>query len=104
MGTHMQTHPKKLLVIIGESALEKFLVRDVKQFGAHGYTIADVRGGGTRGAREAAWEGDRSIRMEVICDEAVAQKIAEHALSVYAVNFSLSLYFGDVAVIRGEKF
>lgn len=100
----MQTHPKKLLVIIGESALEKFLVRDIKQFGAHGYTIADVRGGGTHGTREAAWEGDRSIRMEVICDEAVAKKIAEHVLSVYAVNFSLSLYFGDVTVIRGDKF
>jgi nitrogen regulatory protein P-II 2 len=100
----MQTHPKKLLVIIGEGALEKFLVRDIKQFGANGYTIADVRGGGTHGEREAAWEGDRSIRMEVICDEAVAKKIAEHVLNVYAVNFSLSLYFGDVAVIRGDKF
>ena len=100
----MQTHPKKLLVIIGESALEKFLVRDIKEFGANGYTIADVRGGGTRGAREGAWEGDRSIRMEVICDENVARKIAGHVLSVYAVNFSLSLYFGDVSVIRGEKF
>ncbi len=100
----MQTHPKKLLVIIGESALEKFLVRDIKQFGAHGYTIADVRGGGTHGTREAAWEGDRSIRMEVICDEAVAKKIAEYVLSVYAINFSLSLYFGDVTVIRGDKF
>ncbi len=100
----MQTHPKKLLVIIGESALEKFLVRDIKQFGAHGYTIADVRGGGTHGTREAVWEGDRSIRMEVICDEAVAKKIAEYVLSVYAINFSLSLYFGDVTVIRGDKF
>ena len=100
----MQTHPKKLLVIIGESALEKFLVRDIKEFGAHGYTIVDVRGGGTHGAREAAWEGDRSIRMEIICDENVAEKIAEHVLKVYAINFSLSLYFSDVSVIRGEKF
>lgn len=100
----MQTHTKKLLVIIGESALEKFLVRDIKEFGANGYTIADVRGGGARGAREAAWEGDRSIRMEIICDDSVAQKIAEHVLKVYAINFSLSLYFGDVSVIRGEKF
>jgi hypothetical protein len=42
--------------------------------------------------------------MEIICDESVAKKIAEHVLSVYAINFSLSLYFGDVGVIRGEKF
>lgn len=100
----MQTTPKKLLVIIGESALEKFLVRDIQQFGAHGYTIADVRGGGSRGTRDAAWEGDRSIRMEVICDEAIADKIAEHVLAVYATNFSLSLFLSDVTVIRGDKF
>jgi hypothetical protein len=42
--------------------------------------------------------------MEIICDESVAKKIAEHVLKVYAINFSLSLYFGDVSVIRGEKF
>ena len=100
----MQTHPKKLLVVIGESALEKFLVRDIKQFGALGYTIADVRGGGTHGTREAEWEGDRSIRMEVICDEAIANKIAEHILASYAKNFSLSLFFNDVTVVRREKF
>ncbi len=100
----MQTHPKKLLVVIGESALEKFLVRDIKQFGALGYTIADVRGGGTSGEREAAWEGDRSIRMEVICDEAIADKIAAHILATYAKNFSLSLFFNDVSVVRREKF
>ena len=100
----MQTHPKKLLVIIGESALEKFLVRDIKQFGAHGYTIADVRGGGATGEREAAWEGDRSIRMEVICDEPVADKIADYVLATYAKNFSLSLFFSDVTVVRRDKF
>ncbi len=100
----MQTHPKKLLVVIGESALEKFLVRDIKQFGALGYTIADVRGGGGSGEREAAWEGDRSIRMEVVCDEAIADKIAAHILATYAKNFSLSLFFNDVSVVRREKF
>ena len=41
----MQTHAKKLLVIITEAALEKNLIRDARQFGAHGYTITEVRGG-----------------------------------------------------------
>lgn len=100
----MITYPKKLLVIIGEAALEKFLVRDIKAFGAHGYTIADVRGGGTHGERDAEWEGSRSIRMEIICEETVAEKIAEHIIAHYAKNFSLSLYVSDVGVIRKEKF
>jgi nitrogen regulatory protein P-II 2 len=100
----MITYPKKLLVIIGEATLEKFLVRDIKTFGAHGYTIADVRGGGAHGARDAEWEGSRSIRMEIICEETVAEKIAEHVIAHYAKNFSLSLYVSDVGVIRKEKF
>ena len=44
----MKTHPRKLLVIIAESALERALVADVKRLGAHGYTVIDVRGGGAR--------------------------------------------------------
>lgn len=100
----MQTHHKKLLVIISESSLERFLVRDVKQFGAHGYTIVDARGGGTHGTRDADWEGNRSIRMEVICDDTVAERIAEHVLTQYGKNYSLSIYFSDVAVLRKEKF
>ncbi len=100
----MKPFPKKLLVMIGEAALEKFLVQDIRRFGAHGYTIADVRGGGAHGARDAEWEGSRSIRMEIICEEAVAEKIVEHVMSHYAKNFSLSLYISDVGVIRNDKF
>jgi nitrogen regulatory protein P-II 2 len=100
----MQTHHKKLLVIMSEARLEKFLVRDAKQLGAHGYTIVDARGGGIRGTRDADWEGNRSIRMEVICDDAVAEKIAEHVLSQYGMDYSLSIYLSDVAVLRKEKF
>ncbi len=66
---NMQTHAKKLLVVITEAALEKLLVRDVRTLGAHGYTVCDVRGGGEHGDREAEWEGNRSIPLEVIADE-----------------------------------
>ncbi|MFN7344812.1 MAG: P-II family nitrogen regulator, partial [Betaproteobacteria bacterium] len=68
----MNLHPKKLLVVIAEGALEKSLIRDARQYGAQGYTLSEVRGGGESGDREAAWEADRLIEMKVICDEAVA--------------------------------
>ncbi len=100
----MTTFPKKLLVIIGEAALEKFLVRDIKTFGAHGYTIAEVRGGGCHGTRDAEWEGSRSIRMEIVCEATVAEKIIEHVFTNYTKNFSLSLFVSDVGVVRDEKF
>ncbi|MCE7937382.1 transcriptional regulator [bacterium] len=100
----MQTHDRKMLVIIGEAALEKSLVRDARSFGAHGYTIADVRGGGERGDREARWEADRSIEMKMICDAAVAEKLAQHVLASYAPNYALTLFTADVGVFRPQKF
>ncbi|MFN8821675.1 MAG: P-II family nitrogen regulator, partial [Betaproteobacteria bacterium] len=80
----MNLHPKKLLVVIAEGALEKSLIRDARQYGAQGYTLSEVRGGGESGDREAAWEADRLIEMKVICDEAVAAKLAQHVLDTYA--------------------
>ena len=100
----MQTHAKKLLVIIGEAALEKKLIRDARTFGVHGYTITDVRGGGERGEREARWEADRSIEMKVICDEAVAGRLAQHVLASYAPNYALTLFTTEVGVFRPQKF
>lgn len=100
----MQTHPKKLLVIIAESALEKLLIKDSRRLGAHGYTVAEVHGGGAHGERDADWEGNRSIRMEVICDESVAQNIAEHVLNTYCAHYSVSLFLCDVEVLRPAKF
>lgn len=100
----MQTHPRKLVVIITEGAVESMLVKDVQRLGAHGYTISDVRGGGRHGTREAAWEADRNIRMEVICDDPTATAIAEHVRMQYAMNYATTLFVADIGVLRPEKF
>lgn len=100
----MQTHARKLLVIITEAALEKQLIRDARQFGAHGYTIYDVRGGGEKGEREAAWDADRMVEMKVICEEAVASRMAAHVLASYAPHYALTMFTADVGVFRPQKF
>jgi len=100
----MHTHARKMLVIIGEAALEKNLIRDARSFGAHGYTISEVRGGGERGDREARWEADRSIEMKVICDDAVAARLAQHVLTRYASDYAVTLFTADVGVFRPQKF
>lgn len=100
----MPTHAKKLLVIIAEAALEKQLVRDARRFGALGYTIYDVRGGGETGERAAQWDADRLIEMKVICDDSVATRLAEHVLQTYAPNFAVTLFTADVGVFRPQKF
>lgn len=99
-----RTHPCKLVVIISEASIEETLERDVMKLGAHGYTVADVRGQGKHGARNALWAADRSIRMEVLCDEATAGAILVHIEQHYFRNFAMVSFVADVGVLRPEKF
>ena len=100
----MKTHPRKLLIVIAEAALERQLVADVKRLGAHGYTVIDVRGGGARGDRNADWDADRSIQMQVICDDAVAEAIAEHIHLTYFDDYAVTVFITEVGVLRPAKF
>ena len=99
----MKTHPRKLLIVIAEAALERQLVADVKRLGAHGYTVIDVRGGGARGDRNADWDADRSIQMEVICDDAVAEAIAEHIHLTYFDDYAVTVFINEVGVLSPAK-
>jgi nitrogen regulatory protein P-II 2 len=100
----MNSTPKKLLVIVAEAALESALVQDVLRLGARGYTVYDVRGAGAAGPREGAWEADRTVEMKVICDADVAERIGQTVLAAYGEHYGLSMYFADVAVLRGAKY
>ncbi len=97
-------HSRKLVVIITEGALENTLARELIALGAHGYTISDVRGRGSRGARESAWEADRNVRFEVICDEDVAERIAATMQEKYYDNFAMTLFVAEIGVLRPQKF
>lgn len=97
-------HPKTLLVIVAEAVLEKNLVRDVRALGAQGWTLTEVHGAWREGIREGAWEADRTIEMKVICDAAVADAIADHVMAAYAPNYSVAMYFSQVAVLRPDRY
>jgi hypothetical protein len=97
-------YPKTLLVIITEAVLENTLVRDVRERGAQGWTVAEVHGGGSESVREGAWEADRTIEMKVICEPDVADAIASHVLAAYATNYSVVVYFSAVSVLRPDRY
>ena len=97
-------HPKKMLVVIAEAAIEKALVQEALRLGAHGYTVSDVRGAGTSGAREGSWEADRTVEIKIVCDAEVADAIAETALARFGAHYGLTMFFSDVQVLRPEKF
>ena len=95
---------RKLLTVICEARLESRLAEDVMRLGAHGYTVTDARGRGARGVRNAAWDSAANIRLEVVCEEQVAQRIAEHLKKNYYDNFAMILFSVDVEVLRPERF
>lgn len=100
----MQTHPRRLLTIITEAAIERVLIADCRRLGAQGYTVLEVRGGGLHGEREGAWENDRSIELQVVCTAEVAERIAEHVLAQYSPHYATALYLSDVQVFRAQKY
>lgn len=100
----MQPHEKKLLTIVTEAVIEASLAADLKRLGAGGYTIVDARGSGSRGVRDAGWSSSGNIRVEVVCDPAIAKRIADHLREHYYRDYAMILYVSDVSVLRPEKF
>ncbi|GAB4168093.1 MAG: hypothetical protein Kow0020_01300 [Wenzhouxiangellaceae bacterium] len=96
--------PRKLLTIVTESALEQALCRDLDRLGATGYTVTNARGKGRHGRRDAGWDTDANIRVEVVCDEAVAKRIMVELRRRYYANYAMIMLLSDVQVLRPEKF
>jgi nitrogen regulatory protein P-II 2 len=100
----IKKHPKTLLVIVAEAAIERSLLRDARERGVQGWTVSDVRGAGQEGEREGAWEADRTVEIKLVCDEPVADAVAEHVMTHYARHYQVAMYFSQVAVLRPERF
>ena len=98
-------HPTRpLLTLICEAALQTRLVKDLEQLGAPGWTLSDARGSGSRGVRSAGWDNDGNIRVEVICNRELAERIAGHVQERYYDNFAMICWLSDVEVLRAGKF
>lgn len=100
----MQPFSRKLVTIITEAMIEKELIAALEKLGVSGYTITDARGKGHRGVRDAGWEHGANIRMEVVCEDTLAQTIAAHLKEHYYINYAMILFVSDVNVLRPEKF
>jgi hypothetical protein len=95
---------RKLLTVITEEALERRLIDCVKAEGARGYTLTEARGAGSRGVRSADFEKGGNVRLEVVCEESTARRIAEVLHRKYFNDFAMVLFLQDVEVLRPEKF
>ena len=100
----MKGFERKLITIVTEAVLETELCGVLDELGASGYTVTDARGSGSRGIRDAGWQTSSNIRIEVICSEEVAERIADRMRERYYDNYAMILFEGDVRVMRSQKF
>ena len=92
----MPARKQKLLTVVCESLLESDLSREVLSLGAVGYTIIDARGLGTHGMRSGSWAKEGNIRLEILCDEAVSERIIDHLRRTYDKDYGLLVFSSDV--------
>ena len=100
----MQHYTRRMITIVTEAALERALVTELEALGVKGFTITDARGKGSRGTRQSDWVQEGNIRVEVICDPALADRIAEHVRDKFYANYAMILFLQDVSVLRSDKF
>lgn len=100
----MKTNQRKLLTIITEALLESSITAALDELGASGYTVVNARGRGSRGMRDAGWESSGNIRVEVVCDAELAERIAEKFRDRFYDHYAMILYISDIAVLRPDKF
>ena len=99
----MPTVMLRKVTIVAEALLEDRMLRELRALGARGFTIAEVRGEGSRGIRASDWEG-RNVRIETIVAPAVAERILEHITAHYFEDYAVIAWVDDVGVVRGDKY
>jgi nitrogen regulatory protein PII len=100
----MQHYTRRMVTIVTEAALERALVGELESLGVRGFTIMDARGKGSRGTRQSDWAQEGNIRVEVICDPALADSIAERVRDRFYDHYAMILFLQDVSVLRSDKF
>ena len=98
------TQKRSLLTIITEAIIEPTLLRDLDRLGVRGYTVSDVRGRGSRGVRDAAWDEAANIRIETICARELAEEVLGHLQEHYYANYAMVAFLAEIEVLRPEKF
>jgi hypothetical protein len=100
----MEQFPRRLLTVVTEAVLERELVAELESLGVRGHTITDARGRGSRGRRQSDWAQDGNIRLEVVCEPALAERVAARLRERYYDHYAMILFMQDVNVLRPDKF
>jgi hypothetical protein len=100
----MEHFQRRLLTIVTEAVLERELLAEFDALGVRGYTITDARGKGGRGRRQSDWAQEGNIRVEVVCDGPLAERVAARLRERFYDHYAMILFMQDVSVLRPDKF
>lgn len=95
---------RKLLTVITESQLERDLIKEIDALGVAGYTISDARGRGDKGVRASHWGHSSNIRLEIVCDTPLAERVLARLREKYYAHYAIVMWVQDVEVLRPDKF
>jgi nitrogen regulatory protein PII len=100
----MEQFPRRLLTVVTEAVLERELVTELEALGVRGYTITEARGKGSRGRRQSDWAQEGNIRVEIVCEPALAERVALRLRERFYDHYAMILFLQDVSVLRPDKF
>jgi nitrogen regulatory protein PII len=100
----MEQFPRRLLTVVTEAVLERDLVAELESLGVRGYTITEARGQGSRGRRQSDWTQEGNIRIEIVCEPSLAERVATRLRERYYDHYAMILFMQDVSVLRPDKF
>ncbi|MFW5829579.1 MAG: P-II family nitrogen regulator [Planctomycetota bacterium] len=104
MDTSETRKTRQLVTIVTEALIEHAIIEDLERLGVGGYTITEARGKGHRGVREADWMASGNIRIEIVCNQELANTVVDHLSEHYYRDYAMIMYLSQVAVLRPEKF
>ena len=94
----------RLMTIVTEAVLEHRLAKHIEAHGAHGFTVINARGKGDRGTRDAEWDYNANIKIDIICTEEVCEELSEFLQKKYYEDYAMISYSCPVTVLRDDKF
>ena len=101
----MQLYPLKLVTVVGETVIMEDIAEEGVKLGATGYTLAEVSGQGSRGARTAILTGSaKTMKAEFVVPMDIAEKILTHVSHTYFEHYACIAWLVDVQVVRGQAY
>ena len=61
-------------------------------------------GGGDKGLRASHWGHSSNIRVEIVCDTSLAERVLARLREKYYAHYAIVMWVVDVEVLRPDKF